>query len=1298
MTRRSAEWLAALLLCAAWAPAVGAQDDWPHWGRDAGNQRHSPLTQIDTNNVSTLVPAWRYEMRKEGRSVRHAQSTPLVVGGVLYLSFPFYHVVALEPETGELIWEYTAPGDWNSPEHQLHYNGLGSMRGLAYWKGDGVTPPQIVFATEEGDLISLDAATGIPNPRFGIGGFVDLRTPEVMRGFSDMTHYGISSGVAIYKHLVYTGAHIVDETGSKGPAGDTRAWDLRTGDLVWTFHTVPQPGEVGHETWHDDSWRNATGANNWSFFGIDEERGILYMPLGSANNDFYGVDRPGDNLFANSIVAVDAETGALKWYFQAVHHDLWDYDMPVPPMLFDVERDGETIPAVGVMTKFPLLFIFDRVTGESIYEIEERPVPAGSIPGEYYSPTQPFPVKPPPLGRISFTMDDIATITPAHEAACRSLMIRRFDGYHPGPFTPPSPGGALMLPSKAGGAEFTGGTFDPSLGYYIINTADTGQIVRIVEADDIGPPESPRLYRHVPRWGRVGSWPCWQPPWSRLTAVDVDTGEIAWQIPFGTVGGALAGVETGAPDSQKGGPTSTAGGVFFIGGATDRRFRAYETRTGRELWSVETEELINGANPITYMGSDGKQYVAVVAGTKLLTFTLPPNRSPVSVDGLPALVLPLSDDAAAVDVDVSVAFRDPDGDALAYEASSSSASVATVSVSGSTLTVTPVSAGAATVTVTATDVDGSNTSASQSFTVTVPPAGIDYDADDNGLLEVETLAQLDAVRYDLDGDGVATEAGAAAYEAAFPDARRGRGCAGGGCRGYELVADLDLDTNGNGIADAGDAYWHGGAGWMPIGGQGEGFAATFAGNGHVIRGLFVDRAAAVGLFATTSASSVIHGVGLVGVDVRGETQVGGLVGVNRGTVRWSYATGAASGSVAGGLVGENHGTVAASYSTAVVTGGDEAGGLVGSARSGSVVATYATGRVSGTQGVGGLVGSLSGGALTGSYATGRVTGTSDVGGLVGSLSGGTLTSSYWDTETTGHETGSAGRGLPTSALQASDWYSTDDLGSWWNLDVDGDGGGDLPWLFGGTAGYLALWPRNAGWSDWVEFGHQVRSGPSVTATVDSDGVAVSWTAVDVSHWRPAPPVTYAVYRTSAAGVERVATGLTERTYADTALSAGTTYAYQVAAEVWGGEPARSRRTEASAATTPLPVNDSPVSAGSLAALTLAVADGAATVEVGGAFSDPDGDALTVRGGIFGSRGGDGYGVGVDGDGDAGVGGRVDGDGDGDRRGRLEHVCEPVVHGDGAEPFAGVGGQPGCADVGGGRRRGNGGGWGRVLGP
>ena len=626
-----------LLMMAGMAlPALHAQNDWPAWGRDGGNQRFSPLKQISTSNVSKLVPAWQYSMKKEGQPFRASQSTPLMVNGVMFLSFPHYRVVALEPESGKVLWEYTARGDYDSPEHRQHSGPLGSMRGLAYWAGDKQTSPQIVFGTEEGELISLNSKTGKPNPGFANEGIVNLKTPDVMRGFNNM-HYGISSGVSIYKNLVFTGVHNADETGSKGPAGDVRAWDLRNGKLVWTFHTIPHPGEVGNDTWPGDSWKNVSGANVWGFMTVDEKRGILYMPLGSAQNDYYGTDRPGPNLFANSIVAVDAMTGKLKWYFQAIHHDIWDYDMPIPPILFDVVKNGRTIPAVGVMTKYPVLFIFDRVTGKPVYDIEERPVPKGDFPGEWYSPTQPFPVKPPPFGRISFKYpDDIAKVTPQHEAACRELLEKEEGGRNLGPFTPLSEKGALMFPNTAGGAEFTGGTFDPTLGYYIINTTDSGRM-GIIQRGGVdqstlpsyrrgrftGPPESP--IQHIFPAGppvAVDGWPCWQPPWSRLTAINVNTGDIAWQIPFGTVEGLPAGMNTGAPNSQRGGPTTTAGGLLFIGAATDRMFRAYETKTGKELWKVKTDDLIQG-NPITYMGKDGKQYIAVATGTTLLTFKLP---------------------------------------------------------------------------------------------------------------------------------------------------------------------------------------------------------------------------------------------------------------------------------------------------------------------------------------------------------------------------------------------------------------------------------------------------------------------------------------------------------------------------------------------------------------------------------------------------------------------------------------------------------------------------------------------------
>jgi glucose dehydrogenase len=613
-----------------------AQTGWPDAGHDQGAQRYSPLKQIDVQNVSRLGPVWTYPLTHpaDGTGSRTIESVPLVVDGRMYVSWPFCHVAALDPETGLQFWKYTAPScPYRGP-------GLSSMRSMAYWPGDKLRGARILFGTEEGELYALDAKTGVPVEEFGVHGVVNLKTPEVMKSYPRM-HYGLTSAPLVYEDLVITGSHIDDETGAKGPAGDVRAWDVRTGKLVWTFHTVPRPGERGHESWTGDTWKDRSGGNVWSFFTVDAERGILYMPVGSVNNDHYGEDRPGSGLFANSLVAVDVKTGKLKWYFQAIHHDIWDYDMPAAPMLFDVVHHGERIPAVAVITKNPLLFILNRVTGQPIYGAEERPVPAGDAPGEKYSPTQPFPLKPPPLSRLTFTENDFAKITPQHEAACREWYAKFLQrgGLNKGPYTPSSPNGTLQFPDHWGGAWMWGGAFDPTLGYYIINTTDSGALHFIQNEPDPKPAplyadpdgRSPILYSTKPSTAQsaisfsaysfsANGWPCWAPPWGRLTAVDVNTGDIAWQIPYGTMSGIPAGTKTGAP-SSRGGPTTTAGGLIFMTGTLDQYFRALETKTGKELWSFKMDQAPL-AVPIVYGGKSGKEYVAVAAGEKLVAFAL----------------------------------------------------------------------------------------------------------------------------------------------------------------------------------------------------------------------------------------------------------------------------------------------------------------------------------------------------------------------------------------------------------------------------------------------------------------------------------------------------------------------------------------------------------------------------------------------------------------------------------------------------------------------------------------------------
>ena len=436
---------------------------------------------------------------------------------------------------------------------------------------------------------------------------------------------------------------------------------------------------------------------------------------------------------------------------------------------------------------------------------------------------------------------------------------------------------------------------------------------------------------------------------------------------------------------------------------------------------------------------------------------------------------------------------------------------------------------------------------------------IDYDSDDDNLIEIATLAQLNAVRYDLDGNGVADDTSdTASYSAAFPDAESGMGCTSG-CSGYELSRDLDFDTNGSGSANSGDTYWNSGSGWAPIGAQDDPFATTLEGNGHTFSNLYINRSSAtrVGLFHSTGSSSAIRNLGVIGADVTGSSTVGSLAGFHAGTIIASYATGSAAGNRStgqdvGGLVGSTTGTVNTSYATVGVSGQTHVGGLAGS-NSGTITASYATGRVSGSDEVGGLVGANSG-TITASYATGRVSGSTNVNGLAGSNTD-TITASYWDTSTSGQTTGSGGQ--TTSQLQSPTGYSG--IYQDWNVDLDGDTTGDTPWHFGTSSQYPALSVDvdGSGTASWQEFGYQLREGPTLTAASDPSGAALSWTEVATDHWDPAPEVTYTLYREEGATVATLLTGSSELQHTDTDVMVGDARNYQVAAVVDGGEPSRS---------------------------------------------------------------------------------------------------------------------------------------------
>jgi quinoprotein glucose dehydrogenase len=653
--RPAAAFLCSLFAGASALAAGPSNSDWPTYGRDAGGMRHSPLTQLTPQNVGQLQSAWTYHMRpaeldqvapaaptaaeqaqraaettgaapiRRRAASRFSQSeaTPLVVDGLLYLSTPYRKVVALEPESGREIWSYTLPGT-SQP----------SVRGVEYWPGDGKAAPTIVFGTRDGLLVSLDAKSGKPVEAFGEHGIVDMKTPEVMPPKPVASPFGnsplgMTSPPKVYANLVITGS-IVQEFPERGAYGDVRAWDARTGKLAWTFHTVPRKGEVGNDTWEGDSWQQRSGTNVWGFLTVDTERGLVFLPTGAPTWDRYGGDRHGANLFSSSIVALDAKTGKRKWHFQIVHHDVWDMDAEAPPMLLDVKVGKKTIPAVAAVSKSGLFFLLNRVTGKPIYEVEERPVPQSDVPGEQTWPTQPFPVKPAPFARQSFSMADVATVTPELEAYCRKWIednhMTMGGPYLPTHFKQPT----IWFPGRQGGANWAGGAFNPGLGYFFINSDDLGQVEVMKPREDgtmtTGDPVSGRFS------DRDNKLMCQQPPWGSLTAINVNTGEIAWRVNLGVSDNLPEAVQkTGRP--AVGGPISTASGLVFIGGTDDSRFRAFDAKTGSELWTVKLPASAH-ATPITYLGHDGRQYVVVTAtGGSFLD-------SPVNSDSVIAWALP----------------------------------------------------------------------------------------------------------------------------------------------------------------------------------------------------------------------------------------------------------------------------------------------------------------------------------------------------------------------------------------------------------------------------------------------------------------------------------------------------------------------------------------------------------------------------------------------------------------------------------------------------------------------------------
>ncbi len=570
------------------AGTVGAQTDWPRFGNDPGAMRFSALHQVNSSNVAKLDLAWAFRAGKPG-----SEAIPIVVGGVMYITAPD-GVYALVPETGQLLWKYES-----SPT---------SLRGLAYWPGAAGLHAR-VFTGNGPFLLALDVTTGKPAAGFGREGRLDLKR-GVLGDLSD-SKYSLQSPPAVFGDVVITGGNNTEGSPSTGAYGDIRGWDAKTGKLLWTFHTVPRPGEAGSETWPTDGWKNRSGTNTWGFFTIDEKRGIVYAPLGSPTSDFYGADRAGDGLYGNSLVALDARTGNRKWSRQLVHHDIWDYDLAAPPALFDIHRDGRTIPAVAQITKMGLLFVFDRVTGAPVYGMEERAVPQTSVPGEATSKTQPFPLKPPPLGKNTFRIEDMYDLSEAQARYCKALFTDNHITIG-GPYTPlPLDGNALFFPSTLGGGNWGGVSVDQALGRLFVNVMNVGQWGHM-EKRGAEYVRTSAFGAYARFWNRETHIPCQKPPFGEMIAVDLKSGDIAWRSVLGTVDSldAIGVHNTGA--LNLGGSIATAGGVVFIAATNDSRFRAFDSKSGKVLWEVKLEAS-GHTSPITYMGRDGRQYVTLMA-------------------------------------------------------------------------------------------------------------------------------------------------------------------------------------------------------------------------------------------------------------------------------------------------------------------------------------------------------------------------------------------------------------------------------------------------------------------------------------------------------------------------------------------------------------------------------------------------------------------------------------------------------------------------------------------------------------
>jgi len=610
---------------------------WRVYGGDNANRKYSALSQINKDNVKDIKVAWSWDspdvkLQQANRALTAfaVESTPLAVGSTLYVSTTLSQVAAINGATGETLWVFDPEAYKGGRPTNLGY----VHRGVAYWT-DG-NEERILIGTAHAYLVAINAKTGKEIPGFGENGRVNLTT--AIPNAQNARNYAVTSPPLIWRDIVVVGASISDgPTMKEMPRGDVQAFDVRTGKPVWIFHTIPQAGEYGNDSWENESWKYTGNANVWTMMSVDDELGYIYLPVSTPTNDWYGGHRLGNNLFAESLVCLDAKTGKRIWHFQTVHHGVWDYDLPAAPILCDITVGGRRIRAVAQLTKSGFCFVFDRVTGKPVWPIEEKPVPASKVEGERLSPTQPVPTRPVPFELQGSTEDNLVNFTPELRAEAKKIL----DQFDHGPlFTPPSEKGTVNLPGWGGGANWWGASFDPDTGMLYIPSIQGAIVVKLVKPD-----ATRSNFNYVRGAGGNPAFPTglplFKPPYGRVTAINLNTGDHTWMTPNGDgprkqVNDALKAatgkdIDVGALGAGGSGPLLTKTLLFIAQGAAGRGgsagggaswMRAFDKATGKIVAEIPLPAVPN-STPMTY-SINGKQYIVVsTSDNKLVSLSLP---------------------------------------------------------------------------------------------------------------------------------------------------------------------------------------------------------------------------------------------------------------------------------------------------------------------------------------------------------------------------------------------------------------------------------------------------------------------------------------------------------------------------------------------------------------------------------------------------------------------------------------------------------------------------------------------------